>query len=357
MESSSQNSNNILHSRFGRSNIFRKSVGDSRICNDKNLRLEIDMYIVSLAVADFLLSFLMLPLAIVRQHVGYWPFQSNILCQYFMSGNLLFCLASVLSLCCISIDRYIAVTRPLQYNRTRGCHRPFSMLLGTWLLAFTSVALPYIFSYQHHFSEGVCYLNYNTSFRLYVAVFLWFIPILIIVCVYSKIYSAIRRHSLRCRQVFKVPTINVHQDHSRNVQRQPSDTIMTSYSNSSRKPLVLARYSLGNLGIPMFTKSLIVRFKIFCRMSTNDEVNDSIDGLLKYPVKNKYSTQVFVHMHPPVVNKTKQEIKQMDYDLKTSDPVEQDQGEKLTLPNHRENEDIKEKPFPNKTARIEVVMY
>ncbi|CAH8552528.1 unnamed protein product [Schistosoma mattheei] len=86
-------------------------------------------------------------------------------------------------------------------------------------------------------------------------------------------------------------------------------------------------------------------------MSTNNELNDSIDGLLKYPVKNKYSTQVFVHMHPPVVNKTKQEIKQMDYDLKTSDPVEQDQGEKLTLPNHRENEDIKEKTIPEQDCQ------
>ncbi|CAH8562663.1 unnamed protein product [Schistosoma intercalatum] len=86
-------------------------------------------------------------------------------------------------------------------------------------------------------------------------------------------------------------------------------------------------------------------------MSTKDELNDSIDGLLKYPVKNKYSTQVCVHMHPKVVNKTKQEIKQMDYDLKTSDPVEQDQGEKVTLPNHRENEDTKEKTIPEQNGQ------
>ncbi|CAH8574441.1 unnamed protein product [Schistosoma bovis] len=86
-------------------------------------------------------------------------------------------------------------------------------------------------------------------------------------------------------------------------------------------------------------------------MSTNDELNDSIDGLLKYPVENKYSTQVFVHMHPPVINKTKQEIKQMDYDLKTSDPVEQDQGEKVTLPNHRENEDTKGKTIPEQNCQ------
>uniref|UniRef100_A0A5K4FBQ9 G_PROTEIN_RECEP_F1_2 domain-containing protein n=1 Tax=Schistosoma mansoni TaxID=6183 RepID=A0A5K4FBQ9_SCHMA len=144
--------------------------------------------------------------------------------------------------------------------------------------------------------------------------------------------------------MFKVHTVNVHQDHSRNFQRQPSDTTMNSYRKSSRKPLVLAEYSLSNLGIPMSTNSLILRFKLFCRMSTSDKSNDSIDGSLKYPVKHKYSAQVSVHVHPQVVNKSKEEVRHVNSDLKSSDSVEQDLGENLILLDQTGNENIEEQP-------------
>ncbi|TNN08251.1 D(4) dopamine receptor [Schistosoma japonicum] len=56
-------------------------------------------------------------------------------------------------MCCISVDRYIAVTHPLQYNRTRNYIRPICLLGGTWLLSITSTLLPYICGYPHLYIE------------------------------------------------------------------------------------------------------------------------------------------------------------------------------------------------------------
>ncbi|XP_018651992.1 hypothetical protein Smp_145530 [Schistosoma mansoni] len=79
-------------------------------------------------------------------------------------------------------------------------------------------------------------------------------------------------------------------------------------------------------------------------MSTSDKSNDSIDGSLKYPVKHKYSAQVSVHVHPQVVNKSKEEVRHVNSDLKSSDSVEQDLGENLILLDQTGNENIEEQP-------------
>ncbi|CAH8519063.1 unnamed protein product [Schistosoma turkestanicum] len=309
----------------------------------KNLRREIDLYIASLAMADFLLSILILPLAIIRQHVGYWPFNSNLICQYFMSGNFLLCLASVLSLCCISIDRYIAVTRPLQYNRTRNHSRPLYMILGVWLLAFTSIALPYVFGYQHYYTGRACYLSYNTSIRLYIAVFVWFIPFLIIGFVHMLIFPIVRRHSLRHRHLIKAHTLILHQNESQHNRRQTVELLMTSLRKLSRKTSVLTESPLSDLDV--FTNSLMVRFKILCKMSISDKLNDSLERLFKHRINHNHSSQISDHMHSKAVNHSGKEIRCLHSSLPSSVSLEPNIDENLILSNEiEESKNTKEQP-------------
>lgn len=46
------------------------------------------------------------------------------------------CTASILNLCAISLDRYVAVTRPVTYPSIMSTKRAKSLIAGIWVLSF-----------------------------------------------------------------------------------------------------------------------------------------------------------------------------------------------------------------------------
>jgi len=62
---------------------------------------------------------------------GQWLFGS-LTCDIFNANDVLFSTASLLHLCCISWDRYIAVTDPFNYERRMTRRRAALTLAGVW---------------------------------------------------------------------------------------------------------------------------------------------------------------------------------------------------------------------------------
>lgn len=46
------------------------------------------------------------------------------------------CTASILNLCAISLDRYVAVTRPVSYPSIMSTRRAKTLIAGIWILSF-----------------------------------------------------------------------------------------------------------------------------------------------------------------------------------------------------------------------------
>lgn len=82
-------------------------------CN-RHLRTPTNYFIVNLAIADLLLSFTVLPFSATLEVLGYWVL-GRIFCDIWAAVDVLCCTASILSLCAISIDRYIGMRYSLQY--------------------------------------------------------------------------------------------------------------------------------------------------------------------------------------------------------------------------------------------------
>jgi hypothetical protein len=62
---------------------------------------------------------LVMPLSLLDLlHEHRWPF-SEFMCGIWATADVLLCTASILNLCVISLDRYMAITSPLKYPRTR----------------------------------------------------------------------------------------------------------------------------------------------------------------------------------------------------------------------------------------------
>ncbi|PNF27944.1 hypothetical protein B7P43_G16444 [Cryptotermes secundus] len=106
------------------------------------LRSPTHSLIVNLAIADLLLGVTVLPLSATRELSGVWLLGPS-LCSIWTALDVLCCTASILSLCGISVDRYIGVSRPLAYSRILTKRRARGMIAGIWALALAiSIAPP-----------------------------------------------------------------------------------------------------------------------------------------------------------------------------------------------------------------------
>lgn len=83
-------------------------------CTNRSLRRYRNYYVVALAVADFLVGLLGIPLAVLA-NVG---LPRNLYgCLFTLSILMVLCTISILCLVAVSIDRYWATTNPFAYYR------------------------------------------------------------------------------------------------------------------------------------------------------------------------------------------------------------------------------------------------
>ncbi|XP_018651729.1 Tyramine/octopamine receptor [Schistosoma mansoni] len=166
----------------------------SAVATTKVLRRITDLYIVSLALSDLLVAVLILPLSIMRQVYGHWPYESHELCTYWISLNLFLCSASTFNICCISVDRYIAINYPMKYISKRTRSTAFAMIGGAWIASFL-IMIPPIFGSQHHTGVGSCYARSDARYRFIIAISTFFVPSLLVGFIYIRIFWVIRRRS------------------------------------------------------------------------------------------------------------------------------------------------------------------
>jgi len=91
-------------------------------------------FITSLAVSDILVGLFIMPLSLTNELLGYWPFGS-LLCDLWLSTDVLLCTASILNLVLISVDRYCSITKAVSYAQFRTRRRAMAMIGVVWALS------------------------------------------------------------------------------------------------------------------------------------------------------------------------------------------------------------------------------
>ncbi|KAM8893725.1 dopamine receptor D4b isoform 1-T1 [Spinachia spinachia] len=159
---------------------------------EKALKTTTNYFIVSLAFADLLLAVLVLPLFVYAEFQGGVWSLNMVLCDGLMTMDVMLCTASIFNLCAISVDRFIAVSIPLNYNRKHVDQRQLVLLSATWLLAL-AVASPVIFGINRvpDRDPGECKLEDN-NYVVYSSVCSFFIPCPIMVLLYFGIFRGLR---------------------------------------------------------------------------------------------------------------------------------------------------------------------
>ncbi|KAG1680716.1 putative G-protein coupled receptor No9 [Nymphon striatum] len=206
-------------------------------------------FIVSLAVADLLVGLTTLPFSTASEVLKVWIFGKT-WCQIWLTVDVWLSTSSIINLCAISYDRYIAVMKPVKYPSHMTDSRAKIVIAGVWIVSFLICFPPLVgwkdrdmitpdsspseeyvlvlnitdvsrsfnmtdlgvnnysspilqpfsnssIKNQTHLSQGNrticsrknCLLNNSVGYRIYSAIGSFYIPMLIMVFFYCRIYN------------------------------------------------------------------------------------------------------------------------------------------------------------------------
>lgn len=166
----------------------------SVVCH-KHLHSATHYYIINLAVADLLLTSTVLPFSAIFEILGYWVF-GRIFCNIWAAVDVLCCTASIMSLCVISIDRYIGVSYPLRYPAIVTEKRGLLALLCVWALSLV-ISIGPLFGWRQPAPEDekICQINTDPGYVLFSALGSFYLPLTIILVMYCRVYIVAKRES------------------------------------------------------------------------------------------------------------------------------------------------------------------
>lgn len=148
--------------------------------------------ICSLAVTDLLVAVLVMPFSIMYIQKETWV-MGPVFCTIWLSVDITCCTCSILHLAAIAIDRYRAITDAVEYSRKRTGARAGAMVAVVWLLSIL-ISLPPLL--WRHYSEDpehedqCIIIHHHMAFTLYSTLGAFYIPLLLILILYYKIYKA-----------------------------------------------------------------------------------------------------------------------------------------------------------------------
>ncbi|KAM3940771.1 5-hydroxytryptamine receptor 7 isoform 1-T2 [Leptodactylus fuscus] len=160
------------------------------VCIVKKLRQPSNYLVVSLAAADLSVAIAVMPFVIITDLVGgKWLF-GKVFCNVFIAMDVMCCTASIMTLCVISVDRYLGITRPLTYPARQNGKLMAKMVFIVWLLS-ASITLPPLFGWAQNVTvERMCLISQDFGYTVYSTAVAFYIPMTVMLIMYQRIFVA-----------------------------------------------------------------------------------------------------------------------------------------------------------------------
>lgn len=205
----------------------------------KPLRIVQNFFIVSLAVADLTVAILVLPLNVAYSIIGQWVFGIYI-CKMWLTCDIMCCTSSILNLCAIALDRYWAITDPINYAQKRTLERVLLMIGGVWALSLIISSPPLLGwnDWPDVFDPDTpCRLTSQPGFVIFSSSGSFYIPLLIMTVVYFEIYLATKRRLRDRAKATKISTISSGQNRytQKDTEHHDQDSV-SSEANHNEHP-------------------------------------------------------------------------------------------------------------------------
>ncbi|KAG6940959.1 5-hydroxytryptamine receptor 1A [Chelydra serpentina] len=163
------------------------------IALERSLQNVANYLIGSLAVTDLMVSVLVLPMAALYQVLNKWTL-GQVTCDIFISLDVLCCTSSILHLCAIALDRYWAITDPIDYVNKRTPRRAAVLISLTWLIGFL-ISIPPMLGWrtpEDRSDPDACTISKDHGYTIYSTFGAFYIPLLLMLVLYGRIFKAAR---------------------------------------------------------------------------------------------------------------------------------------------------------------------
>lgn len=194
------------------------------VVKDQKLHSLSNRLVASLAITDMMVSLLVLPLSASSVVLKKWPF-GEVMCDFFITIDVLLCTNSILHLVAIAIDRYLTVT-DITYGRGNKKYRHIFpvMVLASWLVA-AAVSLPPYFvdltkNTARNSDEEHCIISQDKAYTILSTMSAFYLPSAIIILIYIRIFFVVRanvnkskfRKNTPAPKLTTMTTINMPED-------------------------------------------------------------------------------------------------------------------------------------------------
>ncbi|XP_055587637.1 uncharacterized protein LOC129740071 isoform X2 [Uranotaenia lowii] len=199
---------------------------------NRKLRVITNYFVVSLAMADIMVALCAMTFNASVELSGRWLF-GPFMCDVWNSLDVYFSTASILHLCCISVDRYFAIVRPLEYPLYMTQRTVGFMLANVWMLpaliSFTPIFLGWYTTTEHletlKDNPDLCMFVANKMYAIISSSISFWIPGIVMVVMYYRIF----KEAIRQRKALSRTSSNILLN---SVQINNSNTLHANYHRS-----------------------------------------------------------------------------------------------------------------------------
>eukprot|EP00794_Sanderia_malayensis_P011431 gene11431-12624_t len=239
--------------------VFGNALVCLTIVRFSHLQTLTNAFIFSLAVTDFLTPFVRILFVSVSMFHRRWMF-GCFMCQFSSVLGVFLCSCSIMHLCAISVERFIAIKWPFQHQQWINKSRVFLVISSIWITALLLSLFPYFglvdLSFNFELLDCEISWTHNPKLALLLALFFFLFPFLVMSLTYYNIYKEVRIQTRR---------ISATQITNRNISRKAS--FINRHSQTLRQDIKAVKTILVVIGtffilwLPFFTVTVIQAYK------------------------------------------------------------------------------------------------
>jgi hypothetical protein len=159
------------------------------VYRERKLQTSTNFFLISLAIADFMVALFVMPTSLLVDILNYYPFNPTF-CVLWIVLDVLCCTSSIYHMSAMAVDRFLKIKFPFKFGIDKSKRNTLLKIGCVWLMSIC-ICLPLLLlgfwdkTNVFDSSNRTCML-FNKSFRIYGSLLAFYIPFFIMLVAYAS---------------------------------------------------------------------------------------------------------------------------------------------------------------------------